>query len=155
MEAKVAACQRIIQYSVTDMRLILEALNMSGQGLFFQGQWMKLPKNTRLAVYGDSAAAHYMCRRWVEMPLTKEQWTGIRKHVLGNSILGRTGIRMGLNYCLNLNPGTTEVSHDMMATSVEAILGAVHLDGGDQALASVMTALGLTSDLLVPLHSGP
>jgi ribonuclease-3 len=37
----------------------------------------------------------------------------------------------------------------MMSTAVEAILGAVHLDGGDQALASVMTHLGLTSDLLV------
>lgn len=37
----------------------------------------------------------------------------------------------------------------MMATTVEAILGAVHLDGGDQALASVMTNLSLTSDLLV------
>jgi hypothetical protein len=37
----------------------------------------------------------------------------------------------------------------MMATTVEAILGAVHLDGGDQALASVMIKLGLTSDLLV------
>lgn len=37
----------------------------------------------------------------------------------------------------------------MMATTVEAILGAVHLNGGDEALASVMTKLGLTSDLLV------
>jgi ribonuclease-3 len=37
----------------------------------------------------------------------------------------------------------------MMATSVEAILGAVHLDGGDLALAVVMGKLGLTSDLLV------
>ena len=42
-----------------------------------------------------------------------------------------------------------------MATSVEAILGAVHLDGGDHALASVMTELGLTSDLLVTFITPP
>lgn len=31
----------------------------------------------------------------------------------------------------------------MMATAVEAVLGAVHLDGGDNALASVMNYLGM------------
>lgn len=56
---------------------------------------------------------------------------------------------MGLDQCINLNPGTDRVSQDMMATTIEAILGAVHLDGGDDALASVMARLGLTSELLV------
>jgi len=35
-----------------------------------------------------------------------------------------------------------------MATTVEAILGAAHIDGGDAALAQVMQSLGLTHDLL-------
>jgi hypothetical protein len=35
-----------------------------------------------------------------------------------------------------------------MAATVEAILGAVHCDGGDQALGQVMETLGLTHDLL-------
>jgi hypothetical protein len=35
-----------------------------------------------------------------------------------------------------------------MATAVEAILGAVHLDGGDGALAGVMGRLGIVD----PLH---
>jgi len=35
-----------------------------------------------------------------------------------------------------------------MATTVEAILGAAHVDGGDAALAQVMQSLGLTHDLL-------
>jgi hypothetical protein len=35
-----------------------------------------------------------------------------------------------------------------MATTLEAILGAVHLDGGDIALAQVMDHLGLTHPLL-------
>lgn len=35
-----------------------------------------------------------------------------------------------------------------MATTVEAILGAVHWDGGDEALGQVMERLGLTHSLL-------
>jgi ribonuclease-3 len=35
-----------------------------------------------------------------------------------------------------------------MATTVEAILGAVHLDSGDSALARVLQSLGLTHPLL-------
>jgi len=35
-----------------------------------------------------------------------------------------------------------------MVTTVEAILGAAHIDGGDGALAQVVQGLGLTHDLL-------
>lgn len=73
----------------------------------------------------------------------------IRNSILSNENLARVGFQTGLDRCLNLNPGTAVISQSMMATTVEAILGAVHLDGGDQALASVMINLGLTSDLLV------
>jgi hypothetical protein len=36
----------------------------------------------------------------------------------------------------------------MMSTAAEAILGAVHLDGGDEALVEVMDRLGLDHTLL-------
>lgn len=83
------------------------------------------------------------------------QWTQIRTTILSNENLALVGIQMGLDGCLNLNPGTVNISRDMMATAVEAILGAVHLDGGDHALASVMINLGLTSDLLVTSTTPP
>lgn len=72
----------------------------------------------------------------------------MREEVLGNPNLARIGFENGLNGCINLNPGTWEVSDAMMATTVEAILGAVHLDGGDEALTTVMDRLGLTHNLL-------
>ena len=40
------------------------------------------------------------------------------------------------------------MSDKTMATTVEAILGAVHVDGGDAALGMVMAKLGLTHTLL-------
>ncbi|KUL89264.1 hypothetical protein ZTR_03712 [Talaromyces verruculosus] len=149
METKIATCATIISHSVTDLESILEALNLSGQGVLHRRQLMRLPTNTRLAVYGDSVATRYLCGLWVRTSLTKGQWTQIRSSILSNENLARVGFQTGLDRCLNLNPGTAVISQAMMATTVEAILGAVHLDGGDQALASVMIKLGLTSDLLV------
>jgi ribonuclease III len=68
--------------------------------------------------------------------------------VLGNANLAAVGFRHNLDRCVLLNPGTTAVSDKTMATTVEAILGAVHVDGGDAALGLVMAKLGLTHALL-------
>lgn len=71
METKVAACQMITSHAFTEPTYILEALNLSGQGVLFQRQRMPLPTNTRLAVYGDSAAARHLCGQWIQTSLTK------------------------------------------------------------------------------------
>lgn len=65
--------------------------------------------------------------------------------VLSNANFGTVGRAMGLDRCVILNPGTKSVSNGTMATTVEAILVAVYLDGGMEALARVATGLGLTS----------
>ena len=53
------------------------------------------------------------------------------------------GIKHGLDECVILNGGTLEVSRRSMADTVEAILGAVEMDGGPEALLQVATRLGL------------
>lgn len=68
----------------------------------------------------------------------------------GNGNLSQVGSQLGLGACINLNPGTIAVSARAMATAVEAILGAVHQDGGDAALARVMADIGLTHEFLAP-----
>ena len=75
------------------------------------------------------------------------QWTAIRG-VMSNDNLTGVGVARGLDDCVMLNPGTTQVSSNTMATTVQAILGAVHVDDGDVALARVMVTLGLIHDLL-------
>lgn len=75
-------------------------------------------------------------------------WTTVRNEVLGNANLSRVGFDNGLDRCIILNPGTVAVSRAMMATTVEAILGAVHLEGEDEALSMVMDNLDLTHHLL-------
>lgn len=74
-------------------------------------------------------------------------WTTIRN--LGqNSNLTAVGYQHGLDACVILNPGTLDVSANSMATTMEAILGAVELDGGLEALTQLMTRLGLVHEML-------
>lgn len=67
---------------------------------------------------------------------------------MGNLNLSAVGFAHGLDSCVILNPGTQSVSDKTMATTVEAILGAVYMDGGDGALNAVLVNLGLTHQYL-------
>lgn len=79
-------------------------------------------------------------------------WTDIR-NLATNSNLAAVGFAHGLDTCVILNPGTICVSTGSMATTVEAILGAVQLDGGSDALFQVATLLGLVHQLITPVMS--
>lgn len=54
-----------------------------------------------------------------------------------------------------LNPGTATVSDKTMATTVEAILGAVHLDQGEPNFQAVLSTLGLGHEYLPAVTSSP
>lgn len=68
--------------------------------------------------------------------------------MLSNDHLSAVGFAHGLADCVILNQGTTSVSSKTMATTVEALLGAVYLDAGRNALVSVLTVLGLIHPFL-------
>lgn len=80
---------------------------------------------------------------------SQEYWDlHIRKGVLANQHLAQLGEAHGLHECIILNSGTIAPSAKMITTAVEAILGAVHKDGGEASLAGVMDRLGLTPHVL-------
>lgn len=68
--------------------------------------------------------------------------------LLSNSSFTTVGISNGIARCVILNDGTPSVSAKTMACTAEAILGAVFLDGGADALERVITTLGLTHEFL-------
>ncbi|KAF1963887.1 hypothetical protein BU23DRAFT_495047 [Bimuria novae-zelandiae CBS 107.79] len=137
LQDKVTLCESIVAYEFTDEVLCVKALSAYAACVIIQGRTQNLQHNSHMAVYGDAVSASYLC-----------QWTAIRESVLGNANLAAVGFRYNLDRCVLLNPGTTAVSDKTMATTVEAILGAVHVDGGDAALGMVMAKLGLTHALL-------
>lgn len=63
------------------------------------------------------------------------------------------GYDHGLEACVILNPGTLAVSKGLMADTLEAIIGAVELDGGSEALRRVVTRLGLVHALISSVTS--
>ncbi|KAF5550731.1 ribonuclease III domain-containing protein [Fusarium mexicanum] len=136
---KVAECESIIAYEFNSKSLCAQALHTAADSMsvcVMDGSFKKMPKNDRLAVYGDAAAAAYLCSLWIKGGLPKRD---DRVQIL--LLFGREN---GLHRCINMNGGTTRVSSGMVATTVEAILGAVEIDGGRDALARVMNRLGLT-----------
>ncbi|KAJ3454426.1 hypothetical protein MRS44_018320 [Fusarium solani] len=149
---KVSQCEEIIGYCFNDKVLCAEALNTAGDAKSFyilDGFYRQMPKNGRLAVYGDSIAESYLCSLWVQRELDKHCWTTIRRDLLGNENLARVGKEHGIDNCINANGGTAMASPGMIATTVEAILGAVERDGGRDALSRVMNQLRLVQHALL------
>ena len=75
------------------------------------------------------------------------------RNVGQNSNLADVGFQHGLQKCIILNPGTWEVSTRSMATTIEAIIGAVELDGGSEAVMQLVTRLGLVHPILTVVMS--
>lgn len=68
--------------------------------------------------------------------------------VATNDELARLGRLHGLDTLVVCNPGTVSVSPRMLATAVEAVFGAVYLDGGPGALDKVINLLGISHALV-------
>lgn len=73
-----------------------------------------------------------------------ERFSGILSQVASNANLDRIGRQRGLERFVNCNPSQSQVVPlATMATTVEAILGAVYLDGNLKQVGEVMQTLGL------------
>ncbi|KJK82651.1 hypothetical protein H634G_01788 [Metarhizium anisopliae BRIP 53293] len=147
---KIKRCEEATGYVFVKKELCAEALNASADSTaYYYGHTLKqLRKNDRLAVYGDTVADSVLCHRWYKQGHEKGVWDTMRKEAFCNKNLAERGFAHQLDVCIIRNGGTVSVSDKMMATAVEAILGAVRLDGGVDALTTVMGNLGI----IVPLR---
>jgi hypothetical protein len=71
---KVSQYESIIGYTFKSKLLCAEALNAAAdpQAVYtMNGFFNKMPKNDRLAIYGDAAAACHLCNLWVQQGLDK------------------------------------------------------------------------------------
>lgn len=76
------------------------------------------------------------------------QWTKAEQDLLSYVHLSEVGFAHHLDTCVVLNAGTPSVTAKIMATTVEAVLGAVYLDGGEDALGRVLETLNVTHEFL-------
>jgi ribonuclease-3 len=85
--------------------------------------------------------------------LSAAQWTQLRNESLSNHALARRGYRVDLDKHVIVADGTPVVSPKTVATTLEAIIGAVYQDGGDEAVERVMRSLGFFDHPLLTVMS--
>jgi dsRNA-specific ribonuclease len=84
IELKIQSCESIIDYTFNDKCLLCEALQTAGAGtpMYWHGAWTTVPKNTRLAVYGDVVLNMILCRLWYAKDLNKGTITSFLLSIL-------------------------------------------------------------------------
>lgn len=165
---KLRHCENLIRYKFSNKLLLLEALNSANLPVVYENSILTVPRNDALAVLGDAHLAAILCNWWRSkgdcikgMSITSfscfmrksadsvGDWDTLRKDQLNNAPLSVIGRNARINQCIIKSPGTKMVTDRMVATAVEAIAGAVYLDGGEAALTTLMRHLDLDQHSLL------
>ncbi|KAF2118211.1 ribonuclease III domain-containing protein [Lophiotrema nucula] len=160
VNSKIAQAEHILAYNFGDELLAAEAIQMAGPQAFLPvgSRFRTVNNNKRLAIFGDVALATALCKKWyksqdnfgnIQPPLV---WTRIRNDALGNDGLGRLGEQLGVGSVIVVAAGFMQrPTMNMLATTLEALVGAVYQDGGEDAVSRVVEHLGLDQhpDLMV------
>ncbi|ORY13999.1 ribonuclease III domain-containing protein [Clohesyomyces aquaticus] len=146
---KLLYCEAILGHTFTDKTILLEALQMDGGlGLVpYNDICFQIPKNKRLAIVGDATLDHVLSLEWWKSGRDEGSWTSLRSTLTSNSALETRGKSLGLHNCILMNPGTLYVSMEMMARTMEALIGAVRCDGGDVAAERAMRKCGFMEEM--------
>ena len=136
-QARIETCQRIIGYRFRNQRYIREALTLDRS------------LHRRLALAGDKAADLQLAACWYENKdrLALHHWVVMKTALLSNKNLAEVCLRLRIHSCTLTRCGTDR----SMATTIEAILGAVWFDSSRNlaVVGSLMDRLGLTKHALL------
>ncbi|KAL2830324.1 ribonuclease III [Aspergillus cavernicola] len=103
--------------------------------------------NKSLAQIGDTVLQLYLQLEGRARRASRDHISEVTKKVAGNANLTQRGFALGIDAYIHNNPSQgSYISDKLMATTMEAILGAVFLDRGRDlaAVKPVIIALGLT-----------
>jgi ribonuclease-3 len=144
-------CRRI-GYPFTDIELLRRALTHRSYGAYH---------NERLEFLGDSVVNCVVALELYDRfpRLTEGELSRLRANIVNQPSLAAAAQRLGFGEHLLLGEGELRSGGarrpSMLADSVEAVVGAVFLDGGfDRARAVVRTLLGEVIDTIDPATSG-
>ncbi|OQE13366.1 hypothetical protein PENFLA_c049G05728 [Penicillium flavigenum] len=127
-----------INYRFNDRALLREALQASAA-------WNK-DGNKTLALVGDKVLDLVIVISGRTKNKPREEIFEMIKQRAGNAYLSKQGFDLGIDKFIVKNPSQTFVGDNVMAATMEAIVGAVYIDCNGQIApcADVMTALGLS-----------
>ncbi|EMD69446.1 hypothetical protein GGP41_004565 [Bipolaris sorokiniana] len=159
--SRVLEIEAIIDHVFSKKRLAAEAAQMAAPLITFveDNAFKPLYNNKRLAILGEAVLARELCSAWFRMrgsydeALSPAQWTQLRNDMISNDSLARRGYNSGIDKVIITASSTPHVSPKMVATTLAAIMGAVHEDGGDTAVHKVMQHLGFFNHTLLTVTS--
>ncbi|GAM38966.1 RNAse [Talaromyces pinophilus] len=125
-------------YTPNDQSRLSEALQAAG--------YSSQDGNKNLALPGDAVIKVHLIMQGLQRHQCRERINIVVSSIASNDNLGRRGFELGLEQYIQGNPAQRgEVSTRTMATTLEAIIGAIFIDSGfDYAVISnVMARLGL------------
>ncbi|QDS72453.1 hypothetical protein FKW77_009561 [Venturia effusa] len=142
--AKIAQAEAAIDYIFQDANIIWEALQAPGSNVVRSGARQIPNGNKHLAVVGDAVLKLLVNVENYEQGLTRGEGNRRLQAIEGNSNFVRIANLHGFDKFINANPGHCgELGARTLADTVEAIIGAVYLDGGLDAVPDVLATLGL------------
>ncbi|CAG7955723.1 unnamed protein product [Penicillium salamii] len=132
---RIRAVEDIIDYEFVDNTLLEDALEAAGVTMASEG-------NKRLALIGDAALRLVLYQASYMLGYSIGQITRGQNTLATNENLSEIGFNLGLDAYLRLNPSAQGVVPGrLMATTVEAIIGAVYLDSNKDIIrTSLLTA---------------
>ncbi|KAH9882272.1 hypothetical protein J1614_001444 [Plenodomus biglobosus] len=160
VDRNIAEAERIFNYVWTDKAFCAEAAQMAAPqaALDFNGGCSIIQSNKRLAVLGNSVLSLVLSSR--QLPVA---WDAARQQILSNIGLDQRGRPLGIGDIIITEAGHYgPVSTKMIATTFEAMFGAIYQDGGEAAVIAAVEHLGFHNhpSLMVmfntsPLHTTP
>ena len=134
-----------LQYRFTNVGLLRQA--MVHRSYLNEVNEPNLQSNERLEFLGDAVLGAVVAQRlFSQFPDAGEGWmTVARSQLVRNESLGRIGREIGIGDCLLLGAGIdNDGARDrpsVLSRALEAVIGAVWLDGGEQAAQDVIHRL--------------
>ncbi|KFY69203.1 hypothetical protein V496_00434 [Pseudogymnoascus sp. VKM F-4515 (FW-2607)] len=95
--------------------------------------------NKRLSQVGDAAASLTVWTQWFPTAQSRGAGDKRRQTHLSNANLARRGRALGIDRHMRCNAGTEFISDSMIATTMEALLGAAFYNGGLDSVAQMLT----------------
>jgi ribonuclease III len=129
--------QEKIGYIFNDERLLSVALTHKSYLSYKRKERAKLEHNERLEFLGDAVlelvVTDYLFRKYYQ---NEGYMTAIRSSLVNYKLLGQLGNELGLDEEIQLSPGEKaelgKARLTIVADCVEAIIGAIYIDGGYQ-----------------------
>ena len=155
-EAAIDRLQARLEYRFSDVSLLYQA--MIHRSFLNERGGAGLQSNERLEYLGDAILDVVVAKRlYRDFPEAGEGWmTVARSQLVRNDNLGVIGRELGLGRCLVLSAGRDLLhardSVTVLSDTLEAIIGAISLDGGDQAAQHFI--FSLLDDQFIALERG-